>query len=54
MNDCASSKGIHSCGGQAKKNNDPADFVTVPKGTCNKIANGTMADGGEMMMKKAM
>jgi uncharacterized membrane protein len=54
MNDCASSKNIHSCASQASKNNDPADFVVVPKGTCSKIANGTLADGGEMMMKKAM
>jgi uncharacterized membrane protein len=54
MNDCSGSKSSHSCAGQASKNNDPADFVAVPKGTCNKIANGTLTDGGEMMMKKAM
>jgi uncharacterized membrane protein len=54
MNDCASSKGAHSCAGQAVKNADPFEFVNVPKGTCNKIANGTVADGGAMMMKKAM
>ena len=55
MNDCSSNKSAHSCAGQATKNNDPNDFVAVPKGTCDKIAGGTMGmpeSGG--MMKKAM
>lgn len=42
MNDCSSNKSAHSCAGQATKNNDPMDFVAVPKGTCNKIAGGTL------------
>jgi uncharacterized membrane protein len=55
QNDCASNKSAHSCAGQASKNNDPQDFVAVPKGTCNKIANGNLNDSGDtMMMKKAM
>jgi uncharacterized membrane protein len=54
MNDCSSNKSAHSCAGQASKNNDPMDFIAVPKGTCNKIANGSLNDGGDMMMKKAM
>ena len=33
-------------------NNDPMDFVAVPKGTCNKIAGGSLM--GDGMMKKAM
>ncbi len=41
-NDCSSSKSAHSCAGQGTKNNDPADFVAVPKGTCEKLANGTL------------
>lgn len=41
-NDCASNKSVHSCAGQATKNNDPMDFVAVPKGTCDKIAGGTL------------
>ncbi|MCR4304730.1 MAG: DUF2282 domain-containing protein [Gallionella sp.] len=52
MNDCASNKSAHSCAGQAAKNNDPMDFVAVPKGTCDKIAGGMTGDSG--MMKKAM
>ncbi len=42
MNDCSSNKSSHSCAGQATKNNDPMDFVAVPKGTCDKIAGGTL------------
>ena len=41
-NDCSSNKSAHSCAGQATKNNDPMDFVAVPKGTCDKIAGGTL------------
>jgi len=53
MNDCSSNKSAHSCAGQATKNGDPMDFVAVPKGTCGKIANGSLEAGGGMM-KKAM
>lgn len=41
-NDCSSNKSAHSCAGQATRNNDPMDFVAVPKGTCEKIAGGTL------------
>jgi len=50
-NDCSSNKSAHSCAGQATKNADPMDFVAVPKGTCDKIANGSTAPAGGMMMK---
>ena len=53
MNDCSSNKSAHSCAGQATKSNDPMDFVAVPKGTCDKIAGGSMM-GGSGMMKKDM
>ena len=53
MNDCSSTKSAHSCAGQASKNNDPMDFVAVPKGTCDKIAGGKMMEM-DGMMKKAM
>jgi len=52
MNDCGSKKAGHSCAGHAKKNSDPNDFVAVPKGTCDKIANGSTTAGGGMMMDK--
>ena len=47
-NDCATNKSTHSCAGQATKNNDPTDFVIVPKGTCDKIAGGVSEGGGAM------
>ncbi len=50
-NDCGSKAAGHSCAGQASKNNDPADFVAVPKGTCDKIAMGNTEPSGAMMMK---
>lgn len=54
MNDCGSKKAGHSCAGQASKNNDANDFVALPKGTCGKIASGSLTDAGDAMMKKAM
>ena len=60
MNDCSGKKASHSCAGQATKNNDPMDFVVVPKGTCDKIAGGTVMKDDSMMkqndgmMKKGM
>ena len=38
LNDCAA--GAHSCVGQATRDRDPASFVLLPKGDCNKIAGG--------------
>jgi uncharacterized membrane protein len=52
MNDCSSNKSAHSCAGQATRSNDPMDFVAVPKGTCNKIAGGSMMGEGGMMKKE--
>ncbi len=43
-NDCANKMGTHSCAGQAKKDNDPNDFVKVAAGTCEKM-------GGKLEMK---
>lgn len=40
-NDCGSRASGHSCAGQSGRNNDPADFIAVPKGTCDKIVNGS-------------
>lgn len=50
-NDCASNKSAHSCAGQATHDNDPHDFVVVPKGTCDKIASGSTMPSGAMMKK---
>src|SRR2546428_12824977 len=37
-NDCA--EGAHSCVGQATRDRDSASFVLVPKGDCQKLADG--------------
>lgn len=44
-NDCSSNKSAHSCAGQATRDNDPMDFIAVPKGTCSKIAHGSLEPG---------
>ena len=40
-NDCGG-KG-HSCAGQAKADADGKEWITVPKGTCEKIVGGSTA-----------
>jgi len=39
-NDCAA--GAHSCAGQATIARDPASFVLLPGGDCQKIAGGSL------------
>ncbi|GMW08306.1 MAG: hypothetical protein AMXMBFR8_31020 [Nevskiales bacterium] len=40
QNDCAS-RG-HGCAGQAKADGDGGEYVNVPKGTCEKLVNGSL------------
>jgi len=37
QNGCNSNQNKHSCAGHAKIDNDPNDFIPVPKGSCLKI-----------------
>jgi uncharacterized membrane protein len=39
QNDCKA--GSHACAGQAKTDNDPADFQLVPAGTCQQMGGKT-------------
>jgi len=39
QNDCATAS--HSCAAQAQSDNDPAEWVYVPAGLCERIAGGT-------------
>jgi uncharacterized membrane protein len=39
-NDCASSNS-HSCAGEAKRASDPASWIYVPAGSCQKIQGGS-------------
>lgn len=48
MNDCATSQ--HACAGQAKEDYDPEEWITLPKGTCDKIAGGMILEGEGMEM----
>ena len=40
MNDCGTSK--HGCGGKAAVDGDKAEWIKVPKGTCEKIVGATV------------
>jgi uncharacterized membrane protein len=40
-NDCAT--GAHSCQGEAKKDGDAKEWINVPKGTCERLVNGSLA-----------
>lgn len=40
MNDCATA--LHGCGGEAKINRDPQEWIMVPTGLCNKIEGGSL------------
>jgi uncharacterized membrane protein len=51
QNDCANVSGSHSCAGQSKTDNDPADWKYVAKGTCKQM-KGMSADEAKMKMKK--
>jgi uncharacterized membrane protein len=41
LNDCAA-RGVHSCAGTAKLDNDPASWIYVPAGYCERIAGGKL------------
>lgn len=43
QNDCANLTGTHSCAGQSKTSDDPAEWKYVAKGTC-KAMKGLSAD----------
>ena len=47
-NDCAAS--AHSCAGQSKQDASAKEWLYVPKGTCERIAGGSL--GAAMAMKK--
>lgn len=54
-NDCGTSKG--SCAGTIKVDRDAEAWIYVPKGTCDKVAGGTVTNkdwnkhGGKAAMK---
>ncbi|MES2677592.1 MAG: DUF2282 domain-containing protein [Pseudomonadota bacterium] len=42
-NDCATKKGTHSCAGSAKIDGAKDEWVLLPKGTCERIVNGSLS-----------
>lgn len=44
MNDCGTSK--HNCAGQSSVDSDPAEWVYVPTGRCDKIVGGKVIKSG--------
>lgn len=49
MNDCASKGNKHACAGMSKTkiDGDPNEWVKLPKGLCEKLANGSLMPGDE-------
>ena len=39
-NDCAGA--AHACAGQSKADASPKEFITVPKGTCERLVGGSI------------
>jgi len=46
QNACNTNKSKHSCAGHSRIDNDPNDFIPLPKGTCLKIG-GKLEPAGE-------
>lgn len=46
QNACNSNKSKHSCAGHSKIDNDPNDFIPLPKGSCLKIG-GMLEPAGD-------
>lgn len=45
MNDCGTS--THACGGKAKEDGEPEEWIYVPEGTCKKIVDGRVLENSE-------
>lgn len=51
MNDCNTA--THSCAGSAAKDRQKDAFIFLPKGTCEKIAGGTLKEASAKKTTKA-
>ncbi len=43
-NDCGANG--HGCAGQAKTDGDKNEWITLPRGTCERIFGGSLTPGG--------
>ena len=50
-NDCGANG--HDCGGKAKADKDPNEWIYVPKGVCEKIAGGVVWKEKKIKEKKS-
>lgn len=41
-NDCADSKQMHSCAGEAKVNGGKSEWILLPEGLCDRIVGGNL------------
>ena len=41
-NDCADTKQMHSCAGEAKANGAKNEWILLQKGACERLANGSL------------
>jgi len=48
MNDCGTSE--HACAGMGKEDYGPEEWISLPKGTCEKIAGSTVLEEDAMKM----
>lgn len=44
MNDCGANG--HSCAGQSATDGDKSEWLSLPKGTCERIVGGSLKPGG--------
>ena len=42
MNDCANAAGTHSCAAMASVDSDGGEWISLPKGICEKLAGGSL------------
>ena len=46
-NDCAAADKSHACMGGAKTDASPQEWVTLPRGLCEKLAGGSLTPGDD-------
>lgn len=53
QNSCANLSGTHSCAGESKTDNSPAEWKLVPKGSCAKMGGLSTEQAKEALAKAA-
>lgn len=55
-NDCGNAAGTHSCAGQAEVDADGGEWLSLPKGICERLAGGSLEpiEDGDMEMEMDM